>query len=64
MKNEPSFVNKDQFVAVLREAGITDAQMESLHRVFERRFPEQHEAFLGALGVDDATIRRIREHSR
>lgn len=64
MKNEPSFVNKGQFVAVLREAGITDAQMESLHRVFEKRHPEQHEAFLRALGADDATVRRIREHSR
>lgn len=64
MKNEPSFVNKDQFVAVLREAGISDAQMEALHRVFEKRHPEQHEAFLRALGVDEATTRRIRERSR
>lgn len=64
MKAEPSFVNKDQFVAILREAGITEAQMDALHRTFEKRHPLQHEAFLKALGADERAVKQIREHSR
>lgn len=64
MKTNPSFVTKDQFVALLRDSGITDAQMHSLHRHFEQRHPEAHEAFLRSLQLGDAEVSRIREHSR
>lgn len=59
MKN----VTKEQFVAVLRDAGITEAQMQSLHRLFETRHPDQHQAFLEHLGIDAEKIRKIRARS-
>lgn len=58
------FVTKDQFVALLRDSGITDAQMEQLHRLFEQRHPEQHESFLRALQIGGADAARLRDNSR
>jgi hypothetical protein len=60
MKN----ITKDQFVTVLNDAGITDAQKHRLHAAFEARHPLAHEAFLQWLGIPAAEIRTIREHSR
>ncbi len=60
MKN----VTKDQFVAVLNEAGITDEQKHRLHAAFEARHPEAHEAFLQWLGLPADAVRSIREKSR
>ena len=57
-------ISKDQFVAVLDEAGITDAQKHRLHVAFEARHPEAHAAFLQWLGLPASEIRRIREASR
>lgn len=64
MKTNPAFVTKDEFVALLRDSGITDAQMGSLHRLFEQRHPEQHESFLRMLQLDDSTVSQIRQKSR
>jgi hypothetical protein len=58
------FVTKDQFVALLRDSGINEDQMHALHRLFEQRHPEGHEAFLRALQLDDTTVSRIRQQSR
>jgi hypothetical protein len=60
MKN----LTKDQFVALLNEAGITDAQKHRLHALFEARHPLAHEAFLRWLGLPADAIRAIREKSR
>ncbi len=57
-------ITKDQFVALLDEAGITDEQKHRLHALFETRHPQAHEAFLQWLGIPADTIRAIRENSR
>jgi hypothetical protein len=57
-------ITKDQFVALLNEAGITDAQKHRLHALFEARHPQAHEAFLRWLGLPADAIRTIREKSR
>jgi hypothetical protein len=57
-------ITKDQFVALLNEAGITDAQKHRLHALFEARHPQAHEAFLQWLGLPTDAIRTIRENSR
>ena len=57
-------ITKDQFVAVLNEAGITDAQKQGLHAAFEARHPQAHEAFLHWLGLPPADVRAIREQAR
>jgi len=57
-------VTKDQFVAVLDEAGITDEQKHRLHAAFEARHPEAHEEFLRWLGLPADAVRSIREKAR
>lgn len=64
MKANPPTLTKEQFVAILRESGITDAQMSKLHQLLERRHPEAHEAFLRHLQIDEAGVKAIRERSR
>ena len=60
MKN----VTKDQFIAVLDEAGITAEQKERLHAAFEKRYPEAHQSFLEGLGFPADAIHQIRNRSR
>ena len=57
-------VTKDQFAALLTEAGITDSQKAQLHAAFEKRYPEAHQSFLEWLGLPAAAFRDIRSHSR
>lgn len=57
-------ITKDQFVALLNEAGVTDPQKQRLHALFEQRHPDAHQNFLEYLGVSAAEIREIREHAR
>ena len=56
-------ITKEQFVALLNDAGVTDAQKQKLHALFEARHPEAHEAFLQWLGVPPDAIRTIRARS-
>ncbi|PTX98912.1 hypothetical protein [Opitutus sp. ER46] len=64
MKTHATFVTKDQFVALLRDSGVSEAQMDKLHRLFEQRHPEAHQAFLEALQIDAETAAKIRVRSR
>ena len=59
-----SSITKDQFVAVLNEAGITEEQKRKLHAAFEQRHPQAHQVFLEWLGLSGEAVRQIREHSR
>ena len=59
----PASLDKRAWVEMLRAAGMDDAAMERWHREFERRAPEDHQAFLQGLGVPDAEIGRIRAWS-
>lgn len=56
-------MNKEQWVALLREAGMGDDEMREWHRAFERRSPEAHQDFLESLGIAAEEIRAIRAHS-
>ncbi len=60
MKN----VTKEQFVAVLNDAGVTEDQKARLHAAFEKRYPEAHQSFLEMLGLPADAIRDIRTRSR
>lgn len=64
MKANPVTITKDQFVALLRECGVSETQMSTLHRLFEKRHPEAHEAFLRHLQIDEAQVKEIRLRSR
>jgi len=57
-------VNKEQWVGMFREIGLTDEQMHQWHRVFEARHPAGHRSFLEWLGLPAQEIERIRAASR
>jgi len=57
-------ITKDQFVALLNEVGVSDAQKQRLHALFEERHPEAHQSFLEFLGLPAPAIQGIRVQSR
>jgi hypothetical protein len=59
--NQPT---KDQFVALLNGAGVSDSQKQRLHALFEQRHPAAHQGFLEFLGLPAQAIRDIRERAR
>lgn len=56
-------MTKEQFVTVLRAAGITEEQMKRLHAEFENRLPEEHQQFLEYLQINTKEIKSIRAWS-
>ncbi len=60
MKN----ITIDQFVVLLDSAGVTAEQRSRLHRAFEQKHPEQHQAFLESLGAAPDEVKRIRSAAR
>ena len=57
-------ITKEQFVAVLDGAGITDAQKHRIHALFEQRHPEAHQDFLAYVGISPEGIAKMRQQSR
>lgn len=57
-------MTKERWVALLRAAGMDDAEMHRWHVAFEAQSPEAHRDFLESLGLSAAEIRRIRRNSR
>lgn len=57
-------LTKEKFVAVLRGAGLTEAQMNAFHAQFERDAPGEHQEFLEFLHIPKEEIDQIRQWSR
>jgi len=57
-------MTKDKWVAIMRGAGFTDADMARWHAEFESAAPDDHEEFLKFLQISGEEIRRIRNWSR
>lgn len=57
-------VNKEDWVAMFREVGLSDEVMEKWHHLLETRHPEGHEGFLNWLGIPSDEINNIRANSR
>ena len=57
-------MTKERWVALLRAAGMDDAEMSRWHEAFERQSPEAHRDFLESLGLSTGEIRRIRRAFR
>lgn len=55
---------KARWVAMLRGAGFSDADMDEWHRGFEADAPDAHRRFLVALGLPAGEIAGIRARSR
>ena len=57
-------VTKEQWVEVLDAAGVDEAGRQRWHKVFEKRYPEGHQAFLQWLRLPADEIERIRDWSK
>ena len=57
-------VTVEEWVAMFREIGLSEAQMEQWHKVFEARHPAGHQGFLEWLGIKPEEIDRIRAWSK
>lgn len=64
LTREEPMLTKDQFVAVLRAAGLTEADMDAFHVQFERMEPDAHQEFLELLGIPPEEVAAIRAHAR
>lgn len=58
MTNEA--MNKEQWVELFREIGLSDATMEKWHKAFESRNPKGHQSFLEWLNISKDEISHIR----
>lgn len=54
-------MDKERWTAILRSAGLDDAQMRRWHEEFERRAPRGHQDFLESLGLSKGEVARIRK---
>ncbi|MEJ2137204.1 MAG: hypothetical protein P8X86_18405 [Desulfofustis sp.] len=53
-------VNKEDWVAMFREIGLSDETMTRWHQLFEERHPECHADFLNWLGLSSEEITKVR----
>ena len=60
---EKSF-DKEMWVELFREIGLSEPQMKQWHAAFETRHPDAHHSFLTWLGASAPDIDRIRDSSR
>ena len=60
LSSKSKTMNKEQWVAILRNSGMTEADMVKWHQQFEASMPEVHTDFLQSLGIDDEEIAKIK----
>ncbi|MBN2235700.1 MAG: MerR family transcriptional regulator [Opitutales bacterium] len=62
-KDLPSF-DKEQWIAFMDAAGMSDHDKDLWHSLFEQQNPDGHQDFLEYLGIDPMDIRQIRTYSK
>lgn len=62
-KDFPSF-DKQQWIAFMDAAGMSDHDKDMWHSLFEEQNPDGHQDFLEYLGIDPMEIRQIRTYSK
>ncbi|MCP3981688.1 MAG: hypothetical protein GY716_20500 [bacterium] len=55
---------KQQWVDLFREIGLSEDTMREWHAAFEKSWPQTHQSFLEWLKVPESDIDRIRRSSR
>lgn len=55
--------NKEQWIALLAAAGMSEDDMRRWHVEFECHFPQAHQEFLQSLGLPEAEVATIRAQS-
>lgn len=56
-------MGKTEWTGMFREIGLTEEQMWQWHRVFEKKYPDDHAGFLEWLGLSGAEVAEIRKAS-
>ncbi|QSH41027.1 hypothetical protein P0136_10175 [Lentisphaerota bacterium ZTH] len=54
-------MTKENWVAMFKEIGLTEDQMNNWHCIFEKQYPDDHKEFLKWLGIDDNEITKIKQ---
>ncbi|OGV58741.1 MAG: hypothetical protein A2X49_00410 [Lentisphaerae bacterium GWF2_52_8] len=60
---EMSKFGKQDLISILKESGVSEESMKKVHCLLEAKYPETHQKFLEALGIDATEIREIRKFS-
>lgn len=55
---------KKEWVELFRETGLDETMMEKWHRLFEARYPENHQSFLQWLKLPAKDVADIRQRFR
>lgn len=53
-------MNKEKWISLFRDIGLTDEDMKKWHHKFEERYPSEHQSFLEWLGITMDEIVKIR----
>lgn len=56
-------MNKNQWIDMFRNAGMSDENMAVWHREFEKNAPEAHQDFLESIGLSEEKIKEVRRLS-
>jgi MerR family transcriptional regulator, thiopeptide resistance regulator len=59
-----TMITKEKWIAIMRQAGLTEQDMHRWHAEFERSAPQEHQEFLEFLHIEAEEIRSIRQGSR
>jgi DNA-binding transcriptional MerR regulator len=57
-------VDKKTFVSILKSSGVKDELLDNLHVEFERSSPKEHQSFLEFLGIEEDSIKYIRDKAK
>ncbi len=53
-------MNKENWVEMFKQVGLTEEQMKNWHRIFEKNYSQDHEELLKWLGIGDEEIQKIK----
>ena len=54
------YLTVDQWVQLFKEIGLDNDTMTKWHRLFEKQYPQAHQAFLEWLHLSEERINKIR----
>lgn len=61
---EDQMITKEGWTQIMRDAGLSDEDMDNWHRQFEKTKPGEHQKFLESLNIDAEEIETIRARFR
>lgn len=54
-------MNKENWVSMFKEVGLSEEQMKNWHRIFEKKYSSDHTDFLKWLGIEHEEIEKIKQ---